>query len=78
MSIISELDLPSATLSHHATTIDATEELLILGQDHAFVKKDDKIIGIVCLENLLVDYKLRESIKTTVADHAEPLFSIIE
>jgi hypothetical protein len=53
MPYIGRISTPAPTLDHQSTAFDATEELILLGQDHAFVKKDDRIIGIVCLDNLL-------------------------
>ena len=57
MPYIGRISTPAPTLDHQSTAFDATEELILLGKDHAFVKKDDRIIGIVCVDNLLEEYK---------------------
>ena len=74
MSIIGKIARPAPTLNHQDTTFDATEELILLGQDHAFVKKDDKIMGIVCLDNLLEEYKSGDISATSVAEFVELFF----
>ena len=78
MSFIGEIAQPAPTLDHQANIFDATEELILIGQDHAFVKKDDRLIGIVCLDNLLEEYKSGDISETTVAEFMEPLFFIKE
>ena len=58
MPFIKNITSPAATLDHQINSFDATEELILLGQDHAFVKKDDRTIGIISLDNLLKDIRL--------------------
>ena len=74
MPFIGRVTSPAPTLDHQANSFDATEELILLGQDHAFVKKDDRIIGIVCLDNLLEENKSGDISETNVAEFVEPLF----
>ncbi len=40
MPFIGRVASPAPTLDHQANTFDATEELILLGQDHPFVKKE--------------------------------------
>lgn len=78
MPFIGKVALPAPTIDHQRSTFDATEELILLGQDHAFVKKDDQVIGIVCLDNLLEEYKFGDISETSVAEFVEPLFFVQE
>ena len=52
--------------------------LFLLGQDYAFIKKDDRLVGIVCLDNLLKEYKSGDISATSVAEFMEPLFFVKE
>ncbi len=78
MPFIGRVASPAPTLDHQVNSFDATEELILLGQDHAFVKKDDQVIGIVCLDNLLDEYKSGDISATSVAEFMEPLFFVKE
>ena len=44
------------TVDHQTKIIDAAEKLILLGRDYAFVKKDKRVIGIVCLNDLSNEY----------------------
>ncbi len=78
MPYIGRVASPAPTLDHQTSSFDATEELILLGQDHAFVKVDDRVIGIICLDNLLEKYKSGDISETTVAEFVEPLVFIKE
>ena len=78
MPFIGKVAMPAPTIDHQTTTFDATEELVLLGQDHAFVRKNDKVIGIVCLDVLLEEYKSSDISETKVEEFVEPLFFIKE
>ena len=63
MPFIGRVASPAPTLDHQATTFDAIEELILLGQDHAFVKKDEQFTGGVHRRTLqesfyMIDCKL--------------------
>ena len=73
MPYIGEVASPAPTLDHQTSSFDATEELILLGQDHAFVKMNNRFIGIVCLDNLLEKYKSEDISETSVAEFVEPL-----
>ena len=75
---IIEITLPAPTLDHQTDTFDAIEELILLGKEHAFVKKDGQILGIVCLDSLLGKYSSADVSETKVANFAEPLTFISE
>lgn len=78
MHYIGKVALPAPTLSHQLKAFDATEELILLGQDHAFVSKELNVIGIVCLDNLLEQYKSGDISETAVEEFIEPLFFVNE
>lgn len=78
MPYIGKIASPAPTLDHQTNTFDATEELILLSQDHAFVKKKDQIVGIVCVDNLLEEYKHGDISATSVAEFVEPLFFVNE
>jgi predicted transcriptional regulator len=78
MPYIGKIAKPAPTLDHQANTFDATEELILLGQDHAFIKKNDRIIGMVCVDNLLEECKSGDISSTNVAEFVEPLFFVKE
>jgi predicted transcriptional regulator len=71
MPFIGKVASPAPTIDHLANSFDATEELILLGQDHAFIKKDDRLVGIVCLDNLLEEYKSGDISATSVAEFME-------
>jgi len=75
---IIEITLPAPTLDHQTDTFDAIEELILIGQEHAFVEKDGQILGIVCLDNLLEKYEPANISETKIAYYAEPLTIISE
>jgi hypothetical protein len=77
MPYIGRISTPAPTLDHQSTAFDATEELILLGQDHAFVKKDDRIIGIVCVDNLLKEYKSGDISSSSVVEFVEPLIFLL-
>jgi predicted transcriptional regulator len=52
--------------------------LFLLGQDYAFIKKDDRLVGIVCLDHLPEEYKSGDISATSVAEFMEPLFFLKE
>jgi hypothetical protein len=62
------------TIDHQTKIFDATEELILLGQDYAFVKKDDQIIGIICLEGLLKEYHAGDVSEATIEKFMNPFF----
>ncbi|MZG30483.1 MAG: CBS domain-containing protein [Nitrospinae bacterium] len=68
MPFIGEIASPSPTLDHQMTTFDAIMKLINLGKEYAFVKKDEKYIGIVSLANILEDHS-----DAPVTDFMEPL-----
>ncbi len=78
MSLIGEIAFPAPTLDQQTIAFDATEELILFGQDHAFVKRDDRFIGIICVDNLLEKYKSGDISATAVAEFVEPLFFLNE
>ncbi len=78
MPFIGEIAFPAPTLDHQTNTFDATEELILLGQDHAFVKRDARFIGNVCVDILLEEYKSGDISATAVADFVKPLFFLNE
>ena len=64
------------TIDHQTKIFDATEELIFLGQDFAFVKKDDQIIGVIWLEDLLKEYHSGDTSEDTIEKFINPFFSI--
>lgn len=78
MPFIGRVARPAPTLDHQTNTFDATEELILLGQDHAFIKKDGRFIGIICVDNLLEEYKSDDISETSVEEFLEPLFFLNE
>ncbi len=78
MPFAGKIARPAPTLDHQISCFDATEELILLGQDHAFVKKDDRLVGIVCIDKLLEEYKSIDISEASVAEYLEPLFSVKE
>lgn len=78
MPFIGKVARPAPTLDHQTNTFDATEELILLGQDHAFIKKDGRFVGIICVDKLLEEYKSGDISATSVAEFIEPLFHIKE
>jgi signal-transduction protein with cAMP-binding, CBS, and nucleotidyltransferase domain len=78
MPFAGKIARPAPTLDHQISCFDATEELILLGQDHAFVKMDDRYLGIVCLDNLLEEYKYLDISNISVAEFLEPLFFVKE
>jgi predicted transcriptional regulator len=69
-----KIDQPAPTIDHQTKTFDATEELILLDQDYAFVKKDDQIIGIVCLDELLKEYQSGDEPEATIEKFINPYF----
>jgi predicted transcriptional regulator len=78
MPIIGRVARPAPTLDHQTNTFDATEELILLGQDRAFVKKGDRIVGIVCVDKLLEEYKSGDISENNLEEYVEPLFFLKE
>ncbi|MBC8554776.1 MAG: CBS domain-containing protein [Candidatus Brocadiales bacterium] len=78
MPYIGKISQAAPTINHQTSSFDATEELILLGKDHAFIKKDDRIIGIVCVDNLLEEYKSGDISTTTIEEFIEPLFFVNE
>jgi predicted transcriptional regulator len=62
------------TIDHQTKIFDATEELILLGQNYAFVKKGDQIIGIVFLDDLLKEYYAGDISETTIEKFINPSF----
>jgi hypothetical protein len=62
------------TIDHKTKNFAATEELILLGQDYAFVKKDDQIIGTVCLEELLKEYHAGNESEATIEKFMDPFY----
>jgi len=71
MPFVGEAALPSPTLDHQMTTFDATEKLIILGKDYAFVERDGEYIGIVSLVNIMEDAS-----DSNLTEFMEPLFFV--
>jgi predicted transcriptional regulator len=78
MASIGDIATSAPTLDHQTDTFDAIKELIILGEDYAFVKKNDQIIGIVCVDNLLDEYNSATICEVNVEKFAEPLLYINE
>jgi hypothetical protein len=64
----------ASTIDHKTKVFAATEELILLGQDYAFVKKDDKVIGIVYLEDLLKEYYDGNESEPTIEKFMDPSY----
>ena len=62
------------TIDHQTKIFDATEELILLGQDYAFAKKNDQVIGTICLEDLLKEYHARDASEATIEKFVNPFF----
>jgi len=78
MPFIGKIASPATTLDHQTNSFAATEGLLLTGQDYAFVEKDDQIVGIICLENLLEEYMSANTSENRVEDFMKPLFFVKE
>ena len=78
MPYIGKVALPAPTLDHKLKAFDATEELILIGQDHAFVAKGSDIIGILCLDHLLEQYKKADISGVNVEEFVEPIFYVNE
>lgn len=78
MPFIGRVARPAPTIDHQTNTFDATEELILLGQDHAFIKRGDRFIGIISVDNLLEKYKSDDISETSVEEFVEPLFFLNE
>ena len=64
------------TIDHQTKIFDATEELIFLGQDYAFVKKDDETIGVIWLDDLLKEYHSGDTSEDTIDKFINPFFRI--
>lgn len=64
------------TIDHQKNTFDVTEELILLGQDYAFVKKDNQTIGMVCLDDLLNTYHAKDESKVSIQKFINPLLKL--
>ena len=78
MPFIGKIARPAPSFDHQVGTFDVTEELILIDEDHAFVKKEDQVVGIVCLDQLLEKYKSADISDTEIVIFAEPLFSVDE
>ena len=78
MIYIGNLSQPAPTIDHKQITFDAIEELVLLSQDHAFFRNKEKIIGVICLKNLLENYNSGDISDKNVEEYTVPLFSLNE
>ena len=78
MPYVGKVALPSPTLNHDLSSFDATEELILLGMDYAFVKKDGQYVGIISLDNMLEKYKFEDIADLKIVEFMEPLFFVSE
>lgn len=78
MPFLARVISPALIFDHQAKPYDVAVDLVLLDQDCAFVKKDDQIIGIVCLDNLHEEFISAVASEDKVAEFIEPLFSINE
>jgi signal-transduction protein with cAMP-binding, CBS, and nucleotidyltransferase domain len=78
MPFIGSIASTGPTIDHQTNTFDATEELILLGQDHAFVNKEGQTIGIACLDHLLEKHKSSDISRLSIIEFMEPLFAIGE
>lgn len=78
MPDIGKLIKPASTLDYQTTVFDAIEYLVINDVDHAVIKKDEQVVGIVCLHKMLGNYStaLVDISKATVLDFMEPAFFV--
>ena len=74
MPFTGKVAVGAPTFDHQTDSYDVTVDLIVLGLDYAFLKKDDQIIGIVCVDNLLEEFNSAAK----VAEFMEPLISISE
>lgn len=72
MTFIGKFD--PLTIGHQTNIFDAAEELILLGQDYAFVKKNDQVIGTIYLEDLLKEYHARDASEATIEKFVNPFF----
>lgn len=78
MIYIGNLAQPVPTIGYKQTAFDAIEQLVFLSQDHAFFKNEEKIIGVICLKNLLENYGSGDISDKSVAEFTAPLFPLNE
>ena len=78
MPFIGKVAVGAPTFDHQTDSYDVTVDLIVLGLDYAFLKKDDQIIGIVCVDSLLEEFNSAANSEAKVAEFMEPLISISE
>jgi len=68
MPFIGKVAVGAPTFDHQTDSYDVTVDLIVLGLDYAFVKKDDQIIGTVCVDKLLEEECSINNSETKVAE----------
>jgi len=78
MPFIGRVTSPAPYLDYQTTVFDVIEYLIVNDSDHAFITKEEKVVGIVSSEKLLEIYKSQDLNNASVAEYLSPLICINE
>ena len=79
MPFTGKVAVGAPAFDHQTDSYDVTVDLIVLGLDYAFLKKDDQIIGIVCVDNLLEEFNsaANSEAKVVLPEPGKPIIKII-